>query len=167
MRTKPIRRDEIRYQGDIETMPASGMRKGKPIAELWAPLLRSLDQDRKETWQHWVRSGLESADNPPEPLTVPRPYRKRNCLRCGRAFYNADKGPRQNGGVPLYCSDKCVAAVRRDAMVPVVKARSLARAKARAGRKCKTCGKRITAQRSTMRFCSVRCRVAAHRNANG
>jgi hypothetical protein len=32
-----------------------------------------------------------------------------------------------------------------------------------AGRKCEACGKAIKAQRSTMRFCSVRCRVAAHR----
>ena len=32
---------------------------------------------------------------------------------------------------------------------------------------CEHCGRPITAQPSTMRFCSVRCRVADHRNANG
>jgi hypothetical protein len=52
-------------------------------------------------------------------------------------------------------------------MAPIVKARSKARAVARANRKCETCGKAIKAKRSTMRFCSIRCRVAAHRNANG
>jgi hypothetical protein len=44
-----------------------------------------------------------------------------------------------------------------------LKARSKARAAARAGRHCETCGKAIKAQRSTMRFCSIKCRVAAHR----
>jgi hypothetical protein len=165
MRTKPIRRDEIRCCWDIETMPANGMCKGRdgdlvPITKLWAPLLRALDQERKETWESWPP---HLKGDRPEPITVPAPYRKWRCRHCGRAFYNADKGPRRNGSVPLYCSDKCVAAVRSAAMAPAVKARSIARAKARAGRKCETCGEPIEAQRSTMRFCSVRCRVAAHR----
>jgi hypothetical protein len=171
-RTKPVTRDEIRCGYRIETMPANSMHKNRdgdlePIADLWAPLLRSLDQERKQDWEGWVKAGLDSADRPPEPITVPHPYYKRICRHCGRAFYKADKGPRQNGGVPLYCSDKCVAAVHSAAMRPIVKARSQARAAARANRKCATCGKPIKAQRSTMRYCSVKCRVSAHRNANG
>jgi hypothetical protein len=164
-RTKPIRRDEIRYSWDIGTMPASSMRKSRdgglePVANLWARLLRSLDQERRESWESW-RPQLKG--DPPEPIKVPRPYRKSRCRHCGRLFYNADRGWRQNSGVPLYCSDKCVAAVRSAAMADIVKARSKARAVARAGRKCESCGKPIKAQRSTMRFCSTRCRVIAHR----
>ena len=167
-RTKPVTRDEIRFGWCIETMPANSLRKNRdgdlePIANLWAPLLRALDQKQRETWKRWVKRGIDKGDNPPEPITMPRPFRKRICRHCGRTFYNADRGPRQNGGAPLYCSDTCVAAVRSAAMIPVVEATSTARAAARANRKCTTCGKAIKAQRSTMRFCSVRCRVAAHR----
>jgi hypothetical protein len=135
----------------------------EPIAQLWAPLLRSLDQERKEIWESWPPA-LQG--DPPEPIKVPPPLACRGesfCRVCGRAFYQADRGYRRNSGVALYCSDKCVAAAHSAAMAPIVKAQSLARAKARANRKCETCGKPIEAQRSTMRFCSVRCRVAAHR----
>jgi len=160
-RTKPVKRDEIRCCWDIETMPASSMRKNRdgdlePIAELWAPLLRELNLENEE----WVSKGLSGLY---EPITVPAPYRKWRCRRCGQLFYNAARGPKRNGGEPLYCSDQCMRAVRSAAMAPVVKAKSAARAKARAGRKCATCGKAIKARRSTMRFCSVRCRVAKHR----
>jgi hypothetical protein len=164
-RTKPVSRDEIRCSWDIQTMPASSMRKNRdgklePIPKLWATLLRSLDQERKETWESWPP---QLQGDPPEPVKVPEPYDKCFCRQCGRVFYKADKGARQNGGVMLYCSDKCVAVAHAAAMAPIVKARSEARAKARAGRKCETCGKAIKAQRSTMKFCSVRCRVASHR----
>jgi endogenous inhibitor of DNA gyrase (YacG/DUF329 family) len=168
MRTKPVQREEIRCSWAIETMPANSLRKGdngdlESIAELWAPLLRTLDQERKALWEDWVQRGVDRADNPPEPIKVPRPYHRSVCRHCGRAFYKADKGSRRNGGAPLYCSDKCVAAVHALAMAPIVKARSKARATIRADRKCATCGKPIKAKRSTMKFCSVKCRVAAHR----
>jgi hypothetical protein len=167
-RTKPVTRDEIRCSWCIETMPANSMCKNRdgdlePIANLWTPLLRSLDRERRESWESYVKLVLDNEDNPPKPITVPRPYRKRTCRHCGRAFYNADKGWRQNGGVPLYCSNKCVDVVHSAAMVPIVKERSQARAKARAGRKCAACGKPIKAKRSTKRFCSSDCRVAVHR----
>ena len=45
----------------------------------------------------------------------------------------------------------------------LVKARSRARAAARAGRACATCGRRIKAKRASKRYCSTRCRVASHR----
>src|SRR6516225_176575 len=83
MRTKPIRRDEIRYCWDIETMPASGMRKGEPITKLWAPLLRDLDQERRRDWESWVEKGISSADDPPEPISVPHPYCLCRCRHCG------------------------------------------------------------------------------------
>jgi hypothetical protein len=172
MRIKPVRRDEVRFSGGyrgITTAPANSMRKDRhgglePVnVKLWAPLLRLLDQKERELWKSWVPLGLASADSPPKPITAPRWQRAARCWcrRCGRAFYR-ERGP--DCGEYIYCSDKCVAAVRSIAAAPVVKARSARRAAARANRKCKTCGKPIKAQRSTMRFCSVRCRVAAHRN---
>jgi endogenous inhibitor of DNA gyrase (YacG/DUF329 family) len=168
-RTKPVSRDEVRFHPyfgapSIETMPANSMRKNRagwlePIAELWAPLLAELDRQGREDWQGYVGLGLSTRDHPPEPATVGRPdgY-TRSCYHCGRNFYRT-----QRAAQTIYCSDNCVAAAHSAAMAPIVKARSVARAKARAGRKCETCGKPIEAQRSTMRFCSVRCRVAAHR----
>jgi len=41
--------------------------------------------------------------------------------------------------------------------------RAVARAAARAGCVCKVCGQPITAARSTRKYCSTKCRVAAHR----
>jgi hypothetical protein len=165
-RTKPIQRDEIRVGYNVETLPARSVRKSQdgglePIPELWAPVLREL---QSEFEKKWVRIGISSG--PCRQIEMPRPRRWRSksfCRHCGRAFYKADRGPTQNGGVPLYCSDKCVNAVRS---ARFAKVRSEARAKARADRKCETCGKPIKAQRSTMRSCSIRCRVARHRKAN-
>ena len=68
---------------------------------------------------------------------------------------------------PRYCSDHCQreadAPQRAKKIAKMVRRKSEALAAARAGRKCETCGEKIEAQRSTMRFCSVKCRVAAHR----
>jgi endogenous inhibitor of DNA gyrase (YacG/DUF329 family) len=169
-RTKPVQRDEVRFRPYfgapcIETMPASAMRKNsdgtvEPIAALSAPLLRLLDQQGREDWRGYVAEGLSLRDDPPAPATVGLPYGRRHCRHCGRSFYYTERATQT-----LYCSDKCVAAVHREAMVPIVEARSKARAVARANRKCAACGKPIKAKRSTMRFCSVNCRVAAHRDA--
>ena len=166
MRTKPIQRDEIRFDGlRITTVPINSVREGRrgdlnPIPKLWAPLLHSLDQAEKKLWEGWVQRGLASADTPPKPIKAPHPdlsSGKLRCRYCGVKFYRTDRS------AYTYCSDKCAGAAHSAAMV---KARSQARAAARAGRKCETCGKPIKAQRSTMRFCSVRCRVAAHRNGD-
>jgi len=168
-RTKPVQRDEIRAPYKVETLPANSVRKAQdgrlePIPELWAPVLRELNLEDQKLRAEWVRDGIPSS--PGRPIEAPRPlsyWGKWFCRHCGRAFYKADKGYRQNGGVMLYCSDKCVAAAHNAAMAPIVKARSVARAKVRANRKCEGCGKAIKAKRSTMKFCSVRCRVASHR----
>ena len=47
MRTKPVRREEVRFDEErITTLPADSLRQGQfdrePIPKLWAPLLRSL-----------------------------------------------------------------------------------------------------------------------------
>jgi hypothetical protein len=176
MRTKPIQRDEIRLDGlRIIALPINSVRRGKnglePIKKLWAPLLRSINAEEKKQWEDWVRRGISSREKF-EPIRVllsdvrhsplsghVRYYHaeKSKCQQCEREFYCL------NGG--YYCSDKCVAEAHKAAMVPITKARAKARAAARADRKCEGCGKPINAKRSTMRFCSVRCRVAAHRSS--
>jgi endogenous inhibitor of DNA gyrase (YacG/DUF329 family) len=143
MRSKPIQRDEVRFDGRrITTMPADSGRKNglafEPIAKLWAPLLRSL----KIT----------------TPLGQPDPLGPYTCRHCGRKFHHLRQG---GGGTPHYCSDQCAGIAHQAA---VSKSRSEQRALERADRACATCGKPITAKRSTMRFCSVKCRVAAHRS---
>jgi hypothetical protein len=141
-RTKPVTRDEIRVGYNVETLPASSVRKSadgglEPIPKLWGPVLRELNLAGQKLREEWASRGIPTS--PHRSIEVPPPltyWGKSFCRVCGRAFYKADKGYRQNGGVALYCSDKCVAAAHAAAMAPIVKARSEARAKARAGRRC-------------------------------
>jgi hypothetical protein len=137
MRRRPVQRHEVRFDGErITTLPADSLRQGEYGREANPKLWAPLLRQLK--------------------VKEPWPYSrgKWKCQHCRSTFY------RVPGSHSHYCSDQCANTVRNAA---VVKARSEARAKARAGRKCEACGKAIEAQRSTMRFCSVRCRVAHHR----
>ena len=137
MRRKPVQRHEVRFDGEhITTLPADSLRQGEFGREANPKLWAPLLRQLK--------------------VKEPWPYSqgKCKCVHCGTKFY------RVPGRRSRYCSDQCISAVRNAAFV---KARSEARAAARANRKCEGCGKAIKAQRSTMRFCSVRCRVASHR----
>src|SRR6516225_2647728 len=139
MRRKPVQRHEVRFDGErITTLPADSLRQGEFGRE---PI--------PKLWAPLLRS--LKAKKP-----WPHSHGKRKCLRCGSLFY------RVPGGQSRFCSDQCANAVRNEAFS---KARSERRAQARADRECATCGEPLAAQRSTMRFCSVRCRVAAHREA--
>ena len=76
-----------------------------------------------------------------------------DCRICEHRWYTIDKTHRS------YCSDEC----RR-----VQDARRNRTARAREKRplpiiECEHCGQPVDAERSTRRFCSSRCRVAAHR----
>jgi hypothetical protein len=81
------------------------------------------------------------------------------CRHCESEFYRT----RLSGHT--YCSDKCADAGQKVLVAKAVKARSEQRAAERAkwNEVCEMCQKPIKARRSTMRFCSVRCRVAMHR----
>jgi predicted nucleic acid-binding Zn ribbon protein len=154
MRTKPVRRDEVRIKGAgayIATLPADSVEKDDwgryvPIKRLWTPLLRSLNRGRKK-----------------QSVTCPQPYSyyARTCPYCGRRFFGVYRS------TDRLCSDHCVEAVHNQARAArsqrQSQATAQARAAARAGRTCQTCGEPIEARRSTMRFCSTRCRVAAYR----
>jgi hypothetical protein len=146
MRSKPVTRDEIRFNGSrITTLPVNSVREGEghleAIESLWAPLLHELNREHKA----------------PKPITCPRPddYGGTcSCRRCGCEFWRVYRGSR------LYCSDKCAGLARQSKMLA---ARSEARAKARAGRTCLHCGKPIEAQRSTRQYCNNAHRIAAYR----
>jgi hypothetical protein len=170
MRRRPVTRSEIRFNGRyISTLPVDAVRKedfGRivPILELWAPLLRSLTQWRRGDDAQWAQFfnaiGIPKKPQTPEPVRLPDRYvwpepRLCSCQRCGDEFYRL-------GGSGRYCSDVCAEAgqaVRNAAIAE-------ARAAARADRYCANpdCNKPLTTQRSTMKFCSERCRQAI-RNA--
>jgi predicted nucleic acid-binding Zn ribbon protein len=148
MRKKLITRDEVRFgeRGHILTLPIDSVRDPdsfapKPIERLWAPLLRSLNRSQ-----------------------CPEPYGFRlTCRHCDGEFF------RVKWSNPAYCSDRCHDtahdARRRRAAAAQTKTTAAMRAEARAGRGCEVCGEPLDARRSTMRFCSAKCRVTSHRAA--
>jgi hypothetical protein len=79
--------------------------------------------------------------------------RVRYCEHCGEPFYFGWKG---NGLHIRYCCGEC----RWDADGERRHAR---RARPRLPRPCMRCGETFTPARSDARYCSGRCRVAAHR----
>jgi endogenous inhibitor of DNA gyrase (YacG/DUF329 family) len=140
MRRKPVSRDEVRFNGStITTAPMDAVgpyswRNPTEIFEpLWEPLVDALGT--------WMPPRFELVEAEP-------------CRQCGRKFW---RNCRSNG---FYCSDRCAAIARR---AKYATTQGAARAAARSGRRCERCGEPIEAERSTKRFCSVRCRVAAFR----
>jgi hypothetical protein len=78
-------------------------------------------------------------------------FNRKACRTCEGQFL----GCGDEWAAPFYCSVGCK-----------TKARRQRRAEAREPKKpvkCAECGERFTPQRSTARYCSPRCRVAAHR----
>jgi hypothetical protein len=133
-----------------------------PILELWAPLLRSLSQWRGRDDAQWAQFfnavGPPRKPQTPEPVRLPDRYVWSEptlccCQSCGCEFYRV-------GGSGRYCSDLCAEASWRASRAVRAKA---ARAAGRADSRCAHCNEPITAQRSDSKFCSMRCRVAAHR----
>jgi len=176
MRRKPVTRSEIRFNGSfIATLPVDAVREEDrgyiaPIHKLFAPLLRSLNRaskrDYDERAQAFEAIGLAQR-GAWEPISLPDRYIYRMprlcaCQRCGREFYRVTTSGH-------YCSDDCAEASqgeqRASRNAEMVRTRSKERAAARAGRRCANpdCNKRLKAQRSSMKFCSIRCRVAVHR----
>jgi hypothetical protein len=174
MRRNPVTRSEIRFNGHcISTLPVDAVRKEEfgrivPLLELWAPLLCSLTRWRRRdnAWaQFFTAIGPPRNLQRPEPVHLPNRYmwpepRLCSCQRCGGEFYCV-------GGRGRYCSDVCAEASWRASRAArntaMAKSRSEARAATRADRHCARCNEPILSQRSTRKFCSVSCRVAAHR----
>ena len=181
MRKKLVTRDEVRLDHNFHfcAVPANAFRPGKrwpterePIPALWKPLLRQIAREQKayiegplaEMRAYWQQLGIGGDGPLPEPPTLPHVdlWRKTSCRHCGRGFYRIGK----------YLGHVCSEVCARKAALPGLKrkiarqtaARSKKRAEARAGRSCLVCGEPMEAKRSTKRYCSERCRVAAHRN---
>ncbi len=121
MRKTPVTRDEVRLnQSEITTLPADAVCEGengfglRPIAKLWAPLLRSLNRAQKRRWD--ANAAIREAagrfgirHKPPEPITAPWPRPlswPRACWQCDKEFYLTRRGSR-------WCSDRCAAEARR------------------------------------------------------
>jgi hypothetical protein len=146
MRRKPVSRDEVRIFSDHRWYPSTPSITTAPIDAVRAteyswghPILRLWDPLLRELGEPTLGTFVMA----PEP-----------CRQCGRKFWRDHRSP------GLYCSDHCAALARR---AKYATAQGAARATARSGRRCERCGEPIKAARSTMRYCSVRCRVAAHR----
>jgi endogenous inhibitor of DNA gyrase (YacG/DUF329 family) len=173
MRRKPVRRDEVRFNGrTITTAPVDAVGAyewGHPagvILRLWAPMLRELNHAQRKEWESYAEARKKfagSGTGAPEPITLPGSYEltmaPAPCRQCGRRFWRNHRSA--NGA---FCSDHCAAFARRGKYAAT---RSKERAAARSSRRCENeaCGRPIEAERSTKRFCSVRCRVAAFRGA--
>jgi endogenous inhibitor of DNA gyrase (YacG/DUF329 family) len=128
----------------------------EPNATLWEPVLAEIYAKARSRSGHLIG-----------PLPYPRPPRPnggvRDCAICGRAFVTGSER-----GHPIYCSDAChktaTQPARPDRGPPHNNAtRAAERAAKRMDRTCAHCGSAFTPKRSTGRFCSLRCRVAAHR----
>jgi hypothetical protein len=162
MRRKPVTRVEIRFNGNhITTLPANTVRETEDgrvevIEHLWTALVDSLNKAQRPKWRF-------GRVEPPNVIACPDPddgrgwHKPRQCPQCKGKFYPAMIG---NGNFEKarYCSDRC-----RNTKQSL--ARSKDRAAGRARRVCAGCGQRFDARRSTMRFCSGKCRVAGHRAA--
>ena len=161
MRTRPITRDEVRVDHyEVRTLPGDSFHRdtGQPVARLWQPLLDSLRQQEHEWWESGPATNPELWGEFGESrVRVVSPDRQATCRQCGRRFYYHYRYRSK------WCSDTCARKARAPRTVAAAKARSQARAKVRAGRRCKTCSKPMKAQRATRQYCSVRCRVTAFR----
>jgi hypothetical protein len=159
-------------KGCIDTAPVWAFRTTKdefghkvrePIAALWQPLLRRLR--RQAQTEHQRRLADYKRLFPDRPKIWPKFHtisvatfyadgwrgREQTCRVCRSRFYSDRK---------WHCSDACA---RRFASQQLAARRSKARAQARAGRTCAVCAAPLDALRSSKKYCSVKCRVAAHR----
>jgi hypothetical protein len=97
-------------------------------------------------------------------------YTRRQCHSCKRVFYEHADGPRDRYGRRWNsrqrdygdCTGRCGAyAASHRAYLK----RKAIRAQSRAPRPCAACSETFTPSRADARFCSVRCRVRAHRDS--
>jgi hypothetical protein len=96
---------------------------------------------------HSYRAPLDGWRGNPHAIS----FSRKTCRACEREFL----GRGDEWSAPFYCSVGCKAEVQRQR-----------RAEARKPKKpirCAQCNERFTPRRSTARYCSARCRVAAHR----
>jgi hypothetical protein len=184
-RQKPITRAEVRIEKKhgpvprfaILTLPKRGVVAGRysydAVESLWMPLVRELKAEydaylASKEWHQtddFTRKYYGHYGTPRAPA-IPSPWNEPcECRVCGQTFFQAHvtwRSKRQGS----FCSDTCMDKWRRMKRVEQRKQDSARRAEARTNRTCEVCGEPIEAARSTKRFCSTKCRVAAHRAAS-
>ncbi len=105
----------------------------------------------------WERRCPSCAAIPPQRFYRWGSYHSyRRCRHCRDVF------PVQ-GGPEVYCSGQCTQQARAAVQAEKNSKRREARSLARAGRLCAQCADAFEPARSDARYCSTRCRVAAHR----
>jgi hypothetical protein len=155
------------------------------VEGLWGPLLTELRAERegaipKLKARHDQTEKWAAGWRPPikwKPPAEPNARMASHCVReyvcreCGTIYLSREY---VRSGDLRVCSDRCKRAHHaahnrayfrdnpRDSSM-VNQARAKRREKAREGKKCETCGASMDAERSSKKFCSGKCRVAAHR----
>jgi hypothetical protein len=138
----------VARSGRIMTGPVWAYRRGKyghaePIPEAWQDLVRALEPRAEADYRRrvaWWSKAVRVQVRPPRADDV------RTCWVCDQQFYGACQ--------LRTCSPAC----HRARQAP-----RASRAKPRQETRCPTCGDVFEQTRQDARFCSVRCRVAAHR----
>jgi hypothetical protein len=153
MKQKVITREEVRVtrRGMIATLPKRACRAGKhkaygytiylPIERLWLPLVRKLNVEMPAPW------GSEAL----------------NCVMCGKKFFVAWRKHFSGHYLHPVCSDGCAGERRNIARRRWRREHAEQRRKEISHQTCPHCGGAVHGNRNTKRYCSVRCRVAAHR----
>jgi hypothetical protein len=178
MMTRRLTLDDIRYNpstGWVTAAPVWAYAKGWPMAEVWAGVMRELQALAEASYEAEVRRFRESlrrvADgtaaewekqafalmgvSQPVRATPRMLYRTRMrqyCRICSAEFF---------ARLPTrYCSRRCLRARWKWRWKW---RRRPSRARVKEDQRCRHCGLPFTPGRSDARYCSVRCRVAAHR----
>jgi hypothetical protein len=181
MRRKPLTRNDVRIEGiNFVAVPVDAYQPQKPVKKsgrwrvpafpspiesLWKPLIEELEAESARIGE---LRGKPITWEIPQALDQPRT--RGTCRHCGRPFFRLSRISIRHVGsangqvfaieklyLPQgqYCSNHCATKAR-------TAGRTAARAAARAAR-CDHCGEPMKAERSSKRYCSERCRVAAHR----
>jgi hypothetical protein len=193
-RNRPVERDEVVLGTDancfsILAVPANACTRdeyGDPvvIAELVEPLIEELKREYSAFQDKMMDSnsvlnltrgvggmydvvlartlveGAKKVYAPRLPYFLGGGFRK--CRHCDGWFAHMPEASRLR-----YCSGACGAAGKAARQGEWVARRSVSRENHRAGGRCERCGVVLEAKRGAKRYCSGKCRVAAHRAGAG
>ena len=147
-RVKPLAREDVlAYGPSLRAAPLRAFRRDRsgnyrPRVAMWRLLRESRDG--------WLAL---------DPESITRFKTVGRCLHCGETFL---RGYRVSARV---CSNRCARERERQRAREWAKANYQPRERTLHRTKCEQCGETFKAVRADARFCSVRCRVAAHRAA--
>jgi hypothetical protein len=180
LRNSPVERDEVSIKGgQIRTLPVNACRLEGYNPDCVEHLFEDLVAELHREWEeeggqsgikiyHDIKEGTRSKHfaveavkrwkerepRMPFPSWVQYPQQ---CRACGKWFFCADGHTKMR-----FCSDPCIAAGERAVVTAYVQSRSVSRERGRRN-KCEQCGGPLESSRSSRRYCSGRCRTAAHR----